>query len=374
MSDKKDITKELRKPLKIENVDFRVQSVSPKGYVTILAYKDARVDMQRLDDVCGSLNWKREHTRDNKNCIVSIWDETKEQWVSKEDTGAESFADKEKGLASDSFKRACFNWGIGIELYDYPFIFFQLYPDEFKVENNKTKTTFKFNLKKWKWDLETKDGVIERLTAKDNSGRLRYDSKKEFNGLPTQQTTPTTQKQPQQPAPPKEKKILPELVKDSPEWNNLMGFFKEGKVTRMHQITKKYKVDKDLLKILQVMIDDSENQKILDDTVAQEQEEEIVEKAKENIPVDLSPKTPEDAKLKAEGKPYLNRKGVLITPDSKPAEEKKVEETSTRRLPALTNDAFEAAKKGTKIKILKVLAGHRMAKNQREELEALAEK
>lgn len=181
------------------------------------------------------------------------------------------------------------------------------------------------------------------------------------------------EKTPQQPKPPKEK-ILTELVKDSPEWDTLMKFFDEGKVTRMHQITKQFKVDAILLKMLKRMIDDAENQKILDDTVAQEQAEESVEKPKENIPVDLSPKTPEDAKLKTEGKPYLNRKGVLITPDSKPAEENKVEETSTRRLPALTNDAFEKAKKGTKIKILKVLAGHRMAKNQREELEELAKK
>ena len=173
----------------------------------------------------------------------------------------------------------------------------------------------------------------------------------------------------------KYEKVLTELVKDSVEWNALMGFFEKGEVTRMHQITKFFKVDKDLLKILQVMIDDSANEKILAETVAEEQAEESVEKVKENIPVDLSPKTPEDAKLKTEGKPYLNRKGVLITPDSKPAEEKeKVEKVAVKRLTALTNEKFEEAKKGTKVEILKVLAEHRMAKNQREELEALAKK
>jgi hypothetical protein len=72
--------------------------------------------------VVGPFNWKREHTRDNKNCIVSIWDEKKGQWISKEDTGTESNTEREKGLASDSFKRACFNWGIGRELYTAPFI------------------------------------------------------------------------------------------------------------------------------------------------------------------------------------------------------------------------------------------------------------
>lgn len=191
---KNKISNELRKPLSIENVDFRVQSISPKGYATILAYKDARVDMQRLDEVVGALNWKREHSRDNKNCTVSIWDEEKKQWVSKEDTGAESFTEKEKGLASDSFKRACFNWGIGIELYDYPFIFFQLFPDEFKVESGKAKPTFAFQLKKWTWDLEVVDGKVTRLRATDNKGRLRFDSDKEFNSIP-QSNTPTETKE-----------------------------------------------------------------------------------------------------------------------------------------------------------------------------------
>ena len=32
------------------------------------------------------------------------------------------YTEKEKSQASDSFKRACFNWGIGRELYSAPFI------------------------------------------------------------------------------------------------------------------------------------------------------------------------------------------------------------------------------------------------------------
>jgi hypothetical protein len=69
------------------------------------------------------MNWMRHHTRDNANCIVAIWDEGKKQWIEKEDTGTESNTEKEKGLASDSFKRACFNWGIGRELYTAPNMF-----------------------------------------------------------------------------------------------------------------------------------------------------------------------------------------------------------------------------------------------------------
>lgn len=109
------------RPLKETEIDVRVQSVTEKGCILLL-YKDARCDMNILDETVGPMNWKREHTRENANCIVSLWDEEKYQWVSKEDTGTESNTEKEKGQASDSFKRACFNWGIGRELYTSPFI------------------------------------------------------------------------------------------------------------------------------------------------------------------------------------------------------------------------------------------------------------
>ena len=90
--------------LKESEIDVRVATVTEKG-VSLLLYKDARCDMNILDEAVGPMNWQRSHTRDNANCIVSIWDEDKKQWISKEDTGTESFTEKEKGQASDSFKR-----------------------------------------------------------------------------------------------------------------------------------------------------------------------------------------------------------------------------------------------------------------------------
>jgi len=168
----------LSEPLPISSIDFRVQSINNGGYATILAYKDARVDMQRLDDVVGALNWKREHTRENKNCIVSIWDESKSQWVSKEDTGTESNTEAEKGLASDSFKRACFNWGIGRELYDYPVISVKLFDNEYvkpeKGSRDKPKATWDFKLKEWKWYSEFTNGKLSCLAAKDEQGKVRF--------------------------------------------------------------------------------------------------------------------------------------------------------------------------------------------------------
>lgn len=107
--------------LTAEDIECRVAQAKENG-VSLLLYKDARCDQNILDETVGAMNWQRYHNRENANCIVSIWDEEKQQWVSKEDTGTESNTEKEKGLASDSFKRACFNWGIGRELYTAPFI------------------------------------------------------------------------------------------------------------------------------------------------------------------------------------------------------------------------------------------------------------
>lgn len=112
---------EFRK-LKAEEIDCRISICNQYG-VGLLLYKDARCDQNILDETVGAMNWQRHHTRDNANCIVAIWDKEKEQWIEKEDTGTESFTEKEKGLASDSFKRACFNWGIGRELYTAPNMF-----------------------------------------------------------------------------------------------------------------------------------------------------------------------------------------------------------------------------------------------------------
>ena len=107
--------------LRADEIDIRVAQISEKG-ASLLLYKDARCDMNILDEAVTPMGWMRQHSRDNANCTVSLWDAEKQMWISKEDTGTESNTEAEKGLASDSFKRACFNWGIGRELYTAPFI------------------------------------------------------------------------------------------------------------------------------------------------------------------------------------------------------------------------------------------------------------
>lgn len=168
-----DLSK-LSAPLRAHQIEFRVQSVNKGGYATILAYKDARADMQRLDDVCGPLGWKREHSRDNHNCIVSVYDTENKQWVSKEDTGTESNAEAKKGLASDSFKRACFNWGIGRELYYYPIISIKLNTNEVDLTGNKPKTTWNFKLREWVWHSEFDGPNLTFLACKDENNKLRF--------------------------------------------------------------------------------------------------------------------------------------------------------------------------------------------------------
>ena len=159
-------------PLRIDQIDFRVQSINKGGYATILAYKDARCDMQRLDEVVGPLGWQRQHTRDNHNCVVSLWDSEHQQWIEKEDVGTESNADSEKGLASDSFKRACFNWGIGRELYDYPVIQVKLHKDEFDPAT--FKATWNLKIKDWKWESVWEDKLLVSLIATDPKRGERY--------------------------------------------------------------------------------------------------------------------------------------------------------------------------------------------------------
>lgn len=109
--------------LTADDIECRVSTVSDKG-CSLLLYKDARCDMKILDETVGPENWKRSHELINGNlfCNVSLWDEGKKEWVTKQDVGTESYTEKEKGQASDAFKRACFNWGIGRELYTAPFI------------------------------------------------------------------------------------------------------------------------------------------------------------------------------------------------------------------------------------------------------------
>lgn len=124
-----------------DDIEVRIQSVKQNGLILLL-YKNARVDMNILDETVGAGNWQREHyeCKGNLFCRVGINAnyadaEKPEKWVFKSDCGTESNTEAQKGEASDSFKRACFNWGIGRELYTSPFIWIPA--EQCNINNNK---------------------------------------------------------------------------------------------------------------------------------------------------------------------------------------------------------------------------------------------
>lgn len=157
--------------LTADEVECRVATVKKDNSgCLLLLYKDARVDMRILDETFGPMNWQRHHGRDNANCIISVWDDDKKQWIEKEDTGTESNTEAAKGLASDSFKRAGFNWGIGRELYDAPFIWVNLSEQDLSTNG---KITAKFFVKDIEYD-RTKSEFV-KLKIVDSKGVVRFE-------------------------------------------------------------------------------------------------------------------------------------------------------------------------------------------------------
>lgn len=139
-------------------------------WATILLYKDARVDQRLLDEVVGAMNWQRSHQLIDGQlfCSVSIFNEKTGEWVTKQDVGTESMTEKEKGRASDSFKRACFNWGIGRELYSSPFIFINL--NESDIKGGKLKMA-RFKVQHIAYD---ENRNVSELTIVDSDNNVRF--------------------------------------------------------------------------------------------------------------------------------------------------------------------------------------------------------
>lgn len=162
--------------LKADEIECRVAMVKKTQYgygCSLLLYKDARCDMNILDEIFGPLGWERSHQVVNNSlfCTVSVFDEVHNRWISKQDVGTESYAEKEKGQASDSFKRACFNLGIGRELYTAPFIWVNLSDKEVKsLGNDKYSCYVKFTVT----DIAYTDKKITGLKITDEKGNTRF--------------------------------------------------------------------------------------------------------------------------------------------------------------------------------------------------------
>lgn len=160
--------------LRADEIECRVQQVKEKGCILLL-YKDARCDMRILDETFGIMGWQRTHEVINGNlfCNVDIWDNVKNTWIRKQDVGTESNNDKQKGEASDSFKRACFNIGIGRELYTSPSIWINLEAGETYNKSGKLAldSKVKFEVKEVSYN---ENREISKLIIVDNKGKERF--------------------------------------------------------------------------------------------------------------------------------------------------------------------------------------------------------
>lgn len=167
--------------LKPSEIECRIGTIGEKG-LTLLLYKDARVDMKILDEVYGPLNWQRTHVMIGNHlyCKVSVWDEAKQQWISKMDVGTESYAEKEKGQASDSFKRACVSLGIGRELYKAPFIWVPAGKTHIQKKGERYITYDKFQVREIHYNQERE---IVGLLICNQEGKLIYEMQAEMTAI-----------------------------------------------------------------------------------------------------------------------------------------------------------------------------------------------
>lgn len=166
--------------LKADEIECRVSVINEKG-LSLLLYKDARVDQKILDETFGIFGWKRSHQCIDGNlyCTVEIYDKESGQWIAKQDVGTTGYAEKEKSQASDSFKRACFNWGIGRELYTAPFIWIPAGKTLIQNKENRLFCNDHFHISSIKYN---DDREISALTVVNDKGQMVYELKEKGNG------------------------------------------------------------------------------------------------------------------------------------------------------------------------------------------------
>ncbi len=154
----------LFRSLRKEEVEVKVsRMLGSKGFA-LLIYKNARCDINILNETF-ELNWKREQLAYN-HCKVSIFNDVTKEWISREDYGEGS---DEKSASSDSFKRACVNFGLGVELYTAPEIL--VWESKYMSENKgKYSVKEKFKVS----DFEVKDGKIVKLVIEDSKGNIVF--------------------------------------------------------------------------------------------------------------------------------------------------------------------------------------------------------
>lgn len=169
---------------------WRVQSFSTyDASATCVAYIDARDVMNLLDKVLTPTDWQSDFKEVVGQVYGGVAIRVDREWVWKWDTGSESNVEKEKGLASDAFKRAAVKWGIGRFLYDLPMM---------KVRTNGPKS-----------DQNKYPYVV------DDSGKRVYDLTKHCTNLATAKAAP--KQEPKHATNPAAKPAAPKGIADKRE-------------------------------------------------------------------------------------------------------------------------------------------------------------
>lgn len=161
--------------LNADEIECRVAMVNEKG-ISLLLYKDARVDQRILDETFGIFGWRRSHQciGGNLYCTVEVYNKESGEWVAKQDVGTMAYTEKEKSQASDSFKRACFNWGIGRELYSAPFIWVPANKTTIQSRGDKFCCHDRFSVGSISYNNSRE---ISALTIRNDKGHTVYELK-----------------------------------------------------------------------------------------------------------------------------------------------------------------------------------------------------
>lgn len=202
--------------LTADEIECRIAQVNSKG-CSLLLYKTARVDRAILDEEFGTFGWQNDFKVIDGKMYggIGIYNKDLQQWLWRWDCGTESNTEAEKGQASDCFKRAGFKWGIGVELYTAPFIWYSCTTE--KNAKGKYELTEKFKKFSVKDIGYADNGDIKKLVIIDEKGNEAFKM-----GVKNKETKPESK---------------PEVNSDI---DIISGLQETGSTTRAHDYYKKY--------------------------------------------------------------------------------------------------------------------------------------
>lgn len=162
--------------LQAHEIEARVSTVKQNG-LALLLYKDARCDMRILDETLGAEGWQKRFYEQNDTLFCSVGIKgAGGEWIWKDDAGEPSNTSASKGEASDAFKRACFNWGIGRELYTAPFIWVSAEHASIRKNGQKFQCFDRFSVQKIQIEGKQITGV--RIVNESKGGEVAFSWRK----------------------------------------------------------------------------------------------------------------------------------------------------------------------------------------------------